>query len=566
MEEPTLLLDADLADQYRRIYRAQFREDVAAGRKIPFLFHLCLWGLFVFPVLYLSIPHRRRPWLYRARWLVLAACAAVNLWMVRNFSSANFAFAYGTGLIAAWGTIWNLTLLVWTRPQWDAKRVERYPNPEYNRDVSQKENESGRQATSSSAAVSTTNGHVTNGHASNGHASHGCAEIRQRKTQLAGNDANGSILESKTERSQFIYKWQEFPEGAPFLTRLDWAFDIATTMRLTGWNWAIHVLPPYRPPPWIDEENRIQAPLDSLPNRTGQGFERCRTRRQFFIERILGSLVPAYLLIDVCATVMTQDPYFILGPNELPLPPGLAEMNPFLLSLRRTSLSFIAVLVALRLAWDFGAVLLAFLCPPILGFRVDPWHLPSMTGSFTDVLDRGLAGFWGTWWHQTFRFGFAAPTNWLIRNGYIREKSTSAAVVGALVAFLQSGFIHAMGSYTTLPKTHWWEPPVFFFLSGVGTQLQSTVSKAFKPQIDKMPQWVRRAGNFLFVFVWLHLTCKWLVDDFGRCGLWLWEPVPFSIVRWLGLGLKGDYWWRWTSDDTFTWITGKHWWTTGFGV
>ncbi|KAF7515263.1 hypothetical protein G7054_g14665 [Neopestalotiopsis clavispora] len=586
MTGPALLLDADLADQYRRIYRSQFRDDVAAGRKIPFLFHLCLWSIFIFPVLYLSIPHRRRPWLYRARWLVLAACAAVNFWMVRNFSSANFAFAYGTGLIVAWGTIWNLTVLVWTRPQWDARRVERYPNPEYrDHDSSQKEDDSSRHAAASS--VPTSNGHVTNGHASNGHATNGHAEIRQRKTPFSGNGTNGSLVHNKNRRSPFIYKWQEFPEDAPFLTRLDWAFDIATTMRLTGeswpyphiffhvcchanltkgWNWAIHVIPPYYPPLWVDEQKTIQASLDSLPDSTRQGFTRCRTRRQFFIERILGSILPLYLMIDVCATVMTQDPYFILGPNDLPLSPGLAEMNPFLLSLWRTSLSFIAILVALRLCWDFGAVLLALLGPPVLGFRVDPWHLPSMTGSFAEVLDRGLAGFWGAWWHQTFRFGFAAPTRWMIRNGYVEDKSPAAAAVGALVAFVQSGFIHGMGSYTTLPRSHWWEPPVFFFLSGVGTQLQSTLSKTFGGQIGKMPRWARRAGNFLFVFVWLHFTCQWLVDDFGRCGIWLWEPVPFSVVRWLGLGLKGDYWWRWTSDDTFTWITGKHWWTTGFGV
>lgn len=561
------LLDADLADQYRRIYRAQFRDDVAAGRKIPFLFHLCFWSFLVIPVLYLAVPHRRRPWLYRARWLVLALCAGINLWMVRNVASANFAFAYGTGLVAAWGTIWNLTVLVWTRPQWDARRVERYPNPEY-----MGEDDAGGEGDQAVSAVPVTNGHASNGHASNGDTSNGHAEIRQRKTQAAGDErtlnghAGAGASEKPEKRQPYIYKWQEFPEDAPFLTRLDWAFDIATTMRLTGWNWAIHVLPSYEPPPWLDEEKKCQAQLDSLPDRTRQGFTRCHTRSELLTERILKSILPCYLMIDVCATVMTQDPYFILGPNDLPLPPGLAEMNPFLLSLRRTSLSFVAILVALRLAWDFGAVLLALLCPPVLGFRVDPWHLPSMTGSFTEVLDRGLAGFWGSWWHQTFRFGFAAPTRWMVRRGYLREKSAAAAAVGALVAFVQSGFIHGMGSYTTVPETRWWEPPVFFFLSGVGAQLQAAASKALQPQIEAMPRWVRRAGNLLFVFAWLHVTCRFLVDDFGRCGIWLWEPVPFSLARWLGLGIPGDYWWRWTRDDTFTWISGKHWWDTGFGV
>lgn len=234
--EPALpLLDADLADQYRRIYRAQFRDDVAAGRKIPFLFHLCFWSFLVIPVLYLAVPHRRRPWLYRARWLVLALCAGINLWMVRNVASANFAFAYGTGLVAAWGTIWNLTVLVWTRPQWDARRVERYPNPEY-----LGEDDAGGEGDEVMSFVPVTNGHASNGRASNGHASNGYAEIRQRKTQATGDErtlnghAGAGASEKLEKRQPYIYKWQEFPEDAPFLTRLDWAFDIATTMRLTG--------------------------------------------------------------------------------------------------------------------------------------------------------------------------------------------------------------------------------------------------------------------------------------------------------------------------------------------
>jgi hypothetical protein len=333
-----------------------------------------------------------------------------------------------------------------------------------------------------------------------------------------------------------------------------------------GWNWAIRVLPPYRPPPYLDEDRIYQASLSILPDRSRQGYTRCHSRKELLLARLLLSIVPCYVIIDICATLMTQDPYFILGPNDLPLPPELASMNPFLLSLRRTVFSFVAIIVALRLAWDFGAVLIAVLGPPFIGFRADPWHLPSMTGSFMQVLDRGMAGFWGSWWHQTFRFGFAAPTEWMIRNGYLKEKSTATAVVGALVAFVTSGFLHGTGSYTTIPDTHYWEPPFFFFLSGVGTLLQSVLSRKFQAQIKKLPRWLRRVGNLAFVMVWLYVSCRFLIDDFGRCGIWLWEPVPFSFARWFGYGVKGDYLWRWTKGDNPTWITGKHWWDTGIGV
>jgi hypothetical protein len=277
-------------------------------------------------------------------------------------------------------------------------------------------------------------------------------------------------------------------------------------------------------------------------------------------------IIPCYIIVDICATYMMQDPYFIIGPNDLPLPPGLAALHPTLLSIRRTALCFGGILAALRLAWNFGALAIAFIGPPVLGFRADPWHIPSMSGSFDQVLDRGLTGFWGSWWHQTFRFGFSAPTKWMIDNGYIVKGTVWGSLVGALVAFVQSGFLHAMGSYGTIPTTRTWEPPVFFFLAGVGAQLQTTLSRALKSPIERMPRWARRAGNLIFVAVWLHMTNQFLFDDFGRNGLWLWEPVPFSFVRWLGFGTPGDHWWRYDRDTFPRWYTGRHWWDTGVGI
>lgn len=250
------LLTADLAGQYRRIYRAKFKADVAAGEKIPFIFHLCFWGIFIIPILYLSIPHKRRPWLYQARWLVLALCVTLNIWMMRTVRSANFAFSYGAGLCAAWGIVWNLTLLVWTRPQWDAKRVERYPNPAFENTTSHKpEVVKSKNGVAISSSSSSQDGPTQNGH----------AEPRSRGNQrseaaVSDQDTNRKLVEQKRQvlesirsntegggshdcvvdvheanrRKRFIYEWQEFPDDAPFLRRLDWALDIGTTMRLTG--------------------------------------------------------------------------------------------------------------------------------------------------------------------------------------------------------------------------------------------------------------------------------------------------------------------------------------------
>jgi hypothetical protein len=280
------------------------------------------------------------------------------------------------------------------------------------------------------------------------------------------------------------------------------------------------------------------------------------------------NIIPCYFILDFCAVFMTEDPYFILGPNDLPLPSHLASLHPILLSLRRTALSFVALLCALQMVWNFGALCLAFLCPPILGLRAHPWHLPTMYGSFTEVLDRGLAGFWGAWWHQTFRFGFAAPSRWLLRNGYIEKGTPLASFASAFVAFALSGFLHASGSYSTVPDhSKWWNPPLFFLFSAAGSVLQQYLARALRPWIVRMPRPVRRAGNLLFVAVWLHMTSWALFDDFGRCGLWLFEPVPVSLFRYLGIGNPHDRRiWRYDRDFFPQWYKGKHWWDSGLGI
>jgi hypothetical protein len=280
----------DLANTYRQIYRNRFKEDVLAGEKTPFFFHICFLGIHVIPALYLAIPHKRRPWLYQARWLVLAVTVSLQIWFIRNVSSTHFVFAYGSGMLPAWGIIWNLTLLVWTRPQWDAKRVERVRNPRFRKTLDRKEEvsvpvtseETHGLATGttpvekSSSGVSSGaqgNGHVnggpptslreSNGHAANGKRTEGLrsrtanledsslkvsTEEEEGFKQLSRNTTVGVAGKAESDMEEdpaghriehgdaqeYIYEWQEFPEKAPFMTRLDWAFDIATTLRLTG--------------------------------------------------------------------------------------------------------------------------------------------------------------------------------------------------------------------------------------------------------------------------------------------------------------------------------------------
>ncbi|KAI1813577.1 hypothetical protein GGS20DRAFT_552721 [Poronia punctata] len=610
----------DLANVYRELYRSKVRVGIDTDTTIPFVLPFHLLTYLVVPTLYLAIPHKDRPWLYRARWLILAFNLSLNWYIIRNTVSLNFASSYGTGLLTAWGTIWNLTLLVWTRPQWDAKRVERRRKRSGRVDGTLVESSTNGHAHISNdatfnAADSKQNGN-SNGNGTGIEEPHDGLRRRNLHFQQSAEsdplpDDIGTTAEEKllmreiivlnkhdgnpplskntlvelcrlTLEQEYEYYWQEYPSNASFWTRFDWAFDIVSSLRLTGWNWAPSCLPPYKPPPRIGP---YQLPLEFGPQKSKRGFERTLSRRWLIYSRWL-KMIPSYIVVDLCATLMTTDPYFVAGPGYdhlLPDESFAARLHPAILSIQRAVIAFVGIIAALHLYWDFGALFLTICCPGLLGFRAHPWHLPTMTGSFTQVLDHGLAGFWGAWWHQTFRVGFSAPTKWLIRNGYLPSSSPSSSrgndhhqraaknsqvglIVGTCIAFAHSSFIHGAGSYSTVPPTHPWGPPLFFALSGLGALVQNLLMSGLKLPDNII---IRRTCNLASTIFWLWITNWALVDDLGRCGIWLFEPIPVSFARAAGLGSGLDRRiWRWDRDSLPRWHWGANgrWWETGVAI
>ncbi|KAI0164901.1 membrane bound O-acyl transferase family-domain-containing protein [Xylariaceae sp. FL1272] len=582
---------SDLATTYRELYHAKFRADVVNGETEHFIIPLHLLVYWIVPTLYLTIPHKNRPWLYRARWVVLAFVTLFHLNMIRRVSSLNFASAYLTGLLGAWAIIWTFRLLVWTKPQWDAKRVER------RRKISHAQLAGSYSLEFPVIAPANHAGEVASGPPVeleiNG--THRDSDPARRPVDdplLAyGEDVFSSALDSSSvkrrnpvpvqatelldrrtaaeltkmaKQQEYEYFWQEYPQNGSFGTRFGWAFDLVTSFRLTGWNSAPSCLPDYRPPPTIGP---IQLPLEYGSHRSTQGFQRTLSIRTLVISRLGCNIVPAYFVIDLCAAIMTMDPYFILGPGHgQRLPQHLASLHPVLLSLFRTILAFTGVIAALEMVWNIGAISIALYCPPILGFRAHPWHLPTMSGSLEQILDKGLSGFWGGWWHQTFRAGFSAPTKWLLKNGYISHDSSLGPLVGAIIAFTQSGLLHAAASYSTVPETWPLGPFAFFMLAGTGTVLQAALAHHYKNMIGQFPRWVRRLGNLVFVGLWLWATAWPLTDDFGRCGIWLWEPVPLSLARAAGIGHDQRLWRYGDADFLPFWHHRGRWWEKGIAI
>ncbi|KAM0332604.1 hypothetical protein ACHAQA_002888 [Verticillium albo-atrum] len=509
-------------------YRDAFRADVAAGRAQPLNIPYHFVPAFVLPILYMSIPHARRPWLYAARWLILAAVAAFNLDMVRTTSSTNVAISYATGLWGFWSIMHNLTLLVWMRPQFEAERVRR--------------RERRSKQPSGEKHIIQTNGH---GH----HDKH------TTDRQIAP----GADVE------MYEYTWQAYPADAPYLERLYWSFELYATFRGAGWNWAIPNIPsPQRPEkPLAGEPVR----MDTVPLISKTGYATYATSQDFNWAKIRACAL-AYLTLDLLKVTMMKDPYFIFGSvaaADHPPPRHLVFLPAFLVPVARHLMLLLALYTAITGLLSLHDLIQFHLVSLALPARAELWQYSSVFGSPLAILDRGLAGFWSAWWHQTFRIAFAGPGAYLVRIGRVARGSWAAQVAGLAAAFLQSGMLHGCGSATSLPATRVWYPMIFFGLSGVGVAAQRAACAALQPWIGGLPRSVRRAGNLVFVMLWLHVTVWPLAEDFATAGIWLLEPVPVSIVRALGGGQVDHYVWRIDWDSCPHWLWGRYWWQSGVG-
>lgn len=193
------------------------------------------------------------------------------------------------------------------------------------------------------------------------------------------------------------------------------------------------------------------------------------------------------------------------------------------------------------------------------------------------MLDGGLAGFWGGFWHQTFRIGFVAPVTFLHKQGFLSNMSKrTKQILGMASAFTLSASLHAAGAYTAIPDTTQISAQFLFFgASFAGILIEQLVSNYFSRQREMgriliVPRWIRRVANLVFVASWIHITGKsTFLDDLCRAGLFLFEPIPVSPLRWLGVmdsGLEGDgNWWRWDHEYIARWVPGRdgRWWESG---
>lgn len=509
MLPPSLQTPREVTLYYNSVYQSL----VDSGNAIPFLYPWAGLGAFL-AIGYMLVDHRTNAILQWLRYHVFALMCSFQAWVIMTNRAKHPAAAFGVGLLSSWGVLWVSTLMVVSDCQTDFKRIERTDRI-------------------------TTPDSKLNGITANGSLSHGSDDLSTTSDDLPRG-----------------YRWQSCPSS--FCERLDWILDAFCNFRGIGWNWQTSTVPP------LSDDLSQTAESSS-------GIRRLADR-QTLLKSAFRSIVVGYMTLDIIKVIMNRDPYFwgyIHAAPPIYLPTFITNSYVLVRSYRLL-VCLGGICFALWEIFKLGPIFFAgILGPKWIGTRGEAWmNPPDMFGSFRCVLDHGLAGWWGGWWHQTFRVAFNMHSRWILARLDVEGRSEKGKMVAMFTAFLLSGCLHACGSYTQLGETRPLMGPMRFFLlqpCGILFQMWSIRQLDRLGLKQRSPIFLRQLVNFIYVHIWLYYTGPLLVDDFAKGGVWLYEPVAISPLRAMGLGARDDTWWCWW-DGILFWRSGKAFWDTGIAV
>ncbi|GAB7342992.1 hypothetical protein MBLNU457_g1089t2 [Dothideomycetes sp. NU457] len=374
------------------------------------------------------------------------------------------------------------------------------------------------------------------------------------------------------------------PWPQDIMQRIPWVTSLLISMRLVDWK--------------INEPSHDKR---QPTHTTGRGhFE--------FIRDALLRQIIGYLALDLTSSFIRSDAYFhdfsisILSP----LPPyqhgpallvSLYNISPPLLL--RTIVIATQAYCMISSQYHLPMIPLVFL--HYLNLWPDDWspHLwPTYFGPVTSILDHGLAGFWGTYWHQVVRWlvsgsapaiadmlGYKRPppsaqsnhlnghTNGSTDNHHdasspkdTSTKSTDAEAetkanrtktirftILTLTAFFNSGLVH-LG---LVPPHPLWSAYTanqlrllvggFFWIQPLGILLEIALSHFLASLLPKtwresdLGKMLKRMANLVWIAVW-SCVCFPLLGEAARQLRWCaYHTVPVSALAWM----RGEEWVMW---------------------
>ncbi|KAL9048359.1 MAG: hypothetical protein Q9162_007764 [Coniocarpon cinnabarinum] len=510
-------------------YHQKYDQDLASGKYLPFAYPLATFGAAIGLLFFLLVPPTSSLHSPFTRYLTFAVIASWHTYLTIYCQGLNPSTGFGVGGIATFGTVWAATLLVFNDAKRDFKRLHRRP-----RCISAKGDETSKPAINSLINASM---HLVEQHSDD--------------SGYAG--------------SQYDYYWQSYP---PLLEdRLWWVLDLWSNFRLIGWDHGLDTMPTI--PASVQKQlNASSKRDDNIIDRpvTTTGLRRFESR-DHLVQHFLWTFIKGYIMLDILCTLVRHDPYFRGDLDAVPtgLPQFMLDWPGLWILGYRLFVGMAFVWLGLRNVLVLAPLLIpTVIDSKLLGTWSEPWLYPDHYGSYTVVFDKGLAGWWGGWWHQSFRCGFLAASDWILSICNIPEHTVSARSISVLTAFFISGLIHAAGSLTLVGETQPWAPTAFFMIQPVGIIAEISWRRLLARYglRHRIPAWLGYLANFVWVHLWFWYTAPMFVDDMAKGGLWLGQMLPMSPARALGLGEKGDSLWCWEGPWA-EWHKGNPWWTSG---
>ena len=446
---------------------AQLRERYAAtlaiGEKVPFVYPVATVGAAV-GVLFFLIPPTSSLHNRFTRYLTFAFILGWHLYIVQACLGMNPSSGFGAGGISTFGTMWAGVLLVFNDAKTDFKRIQRRP------------------------PLST-------------------AKASKVEVTIDSSAFSNRPDEMVASELQQEYYWQPYPV-ASMRDRVYWTLDLWTNFRLTGWDHMLKTMPTY--------PLSIQEQLNRSLKKDSKTFDQPMTRtglRRFdnlgpLVRQNAWLFVKGYIILDLLCTLTRHDAYFrglVDAPPPASLPEFMLAAPGFWVRSYRMIIGMIFIWLGLR-----NVLVLAPLCiaglisDKVIGTWAEPWLYPDHFGKFTVVLDNGLAGWWGGWWHQSFRCAFLSASNWLTDKLGVARRSSYAKIITLLVSFFLSGLMHAGGSMTQPGPTNSLKGPLLFFmLQPLGLAAETVVQTVLrKVHISQLiPAWLSSIVNFIWVYV-----------------------------------------------------------------
>lgn len=318
---------------------------------------------------------------------------------------------------------------------------------------------------------------------------------------------------------------------ADFAPRVSWVLSLLLAFRFT--NWKIGKATHDRQQPYV-------------------GISRVEYLKRGFIQ-IMQSLV----LMDLAATYIQTDPYFFKNISiTTPFPPSTSS-TPTALAILRLFPPWVVRVSAFG-AQIYSAVSIMFILPALIGTAIyvlpdhwSPHNWPPMLGPFSVIIENGLRGLWGSFWHQMTRHLASIPGRALIELAGLRPSSLVGYVSLVTSTFLFTGILH-IGLVPLQPlqtdlsvnelKLY---VASFFWVQVIGIYIELVGTRIFRSVSVKLPSVVRDTMVLIWTASWLGLTLPLLGVSFRGLGYWDAYPFPVSPTQ----GIWGQGWFPWSGRE-----------------